>query len=129
MLDYPMLKALHVAAVALSGTFFAVRGVWMLCDSASLQKRWVRIAPHVIDSVLLAAAIGLLLRLQLNPLVTPWLFAKLVALAGYIISGSFALRYGRNRSTRTIALLVALSLFGYMVGAALTRDPAFFLPA
>lgn len=128
MLEYPILKALHVAAVVLSGTLFAVRGVWMLCGSAHLQKRWVRIAPHVVDSVLLAAALGLLLQLNLNPLVTPWLGAKLVALLGYIVLGSLALRHGRSRRVRIVSLIAALSLFAYMAGTALTRDPGFLLP-
>lgn len=125
---YSMLKLVHVSAVALSGTLFAVRGVWMLRGSALLQHRWARTAPHVVDTVLLAAALGLLMRLQLNPFVTPWLSAKLIALAGYIVFGSLALKRGRNRRTRNISLLIALGLFAYMVGTALTRDPGFLLP-
>jgi uncharacterized membrane protein SirB2 len=125
---YLVLKGLHVSAVALSGIFFLLRGVWMLRGSALLQHSWVRITPHVVDTVLLAAALGLLVRLQLNPFATPWLGAKLIALAGYIVFGSFALKRGRTRRTRSIALLAALGLFAYMIGTALTRDPFFFLP-
>ena len=79
-------------------------------------------------SVLLAAALGLLMRLHLNPFTTPWLSAKLIALAGYIVFGSLALKRGRNRRTRNISLLIALGLFAYMVGTALTRDPGFLFP-
>ncbi|KPK30242.1 MAG: hypothetical protein AMJ66_09595 [Betaproteobacteria bacterium SG8_40] len=128
MNGYLVLKGLHVSAVALSGIFFLLRGVWMLRGSALLQHSWVRITPHVVDTVLLAAALGLLVRLQLNPFATPWLGAKLIALAGYIVFGSFALKRGRTRRTRSIALLAALGLFAYMIGTALTRDPFFFLP-
>ncbi len=125
---YALLKGLHVSAVALSGIFFLVRGVWMLRGSALLQHSWVRISPHVVDTVLLAAALGLLILLRLNPVVTPWLIAKLMALVGYIVFGSVALKRGRTRRTRIITLLIALGLFAYMVGTALTRDPSFFLP-
>ena len=128
MNGYLVLKGLHVSAVALSGIFFLLRGVWMLRGSALLQHSWVRITPHVVDTVLLAAALGLLVRLQLNPFATPWLGAKLIALAGYIVFGSFALKRGRTRRTRSIALLAPLGLFAYMIGTALTRDPFFFLP-
>ena len=128
MNGYVLLKGLHVSAVALSGIFFLVRGVWMLRGSAQLQQSWVRISPHVVDSVLLAAALGLLIKLRLNPFVTPWLSAKLLALLGYVVFGSFALKRGRPRQTRIITLLIALGLFAYMVGTALTRDPFFFLP-
>lgn len=125
---YPILKALHVTAVVLSGSLFVVRGAWMLRGSPMLRQRWVQMAPHVVDTVLLAAALGLLVVLHLNPLVTPWLVAKLAALAGYIVLGSFALKRGRTRRVRIVSLLLALTLFGYMVGTALTRDAAFVLP-
>ena len=58
---YLTLKFLHVGAAALTVTGFAVRGYWMLIDSAALQRSWVRVLPHVIDTVFLlsGAAAGL----------------------------------------------------------------------
>ena len=125
---YGILKVLHVAAVSVSGALFILRAMWMLRESAMLNQRWVRVAPHAVDTVLLAAALGLLALLHLNPFAIPWLSAKLVALAGYIVFGSLALKRGRTRRVRIVALVIALTLFGYMVGTALTRDPGFFLP-
>src|SRR5688572_27507284 len=101
--DYVLLKATHVTCVALSYLGFFVRGVWMIRGSPLLERRFVRIAPHVVDSLLLATAIGLAVLLHQNPLAQPWLAAKIVALVLYIALGTIALRRGRERATRVAA--------------------------
>ena len=58
-MNYFALKHLHVTFAVLSGAFFLLRGIWMLSGSTLLQRRWVRIAPHVIDTLLLASAVVL----------------------------------------------------------------------
>ena len=88
MTTYLALRELHRTAVILSFTLFALRGLWMLADSPQLQRRWVRIVPHLIDTVLLASAIGLTLILQQYPFVNGWLTAYL-ALAPFIGSWAF----------------------------------------
>ena len=125
---YSLLKHLHVGAVIASGSLFLLRAAWMLRDSAMLGRRWVRVLPHVVDTVLLSAALGLLALLHLNPFALPWLSAKLIALVGYIVVGSVALKRGRTRRIRVSALIGAVLLFAYMVGTAITRNPAFLLP-
>lgn len=124
---YWFLKSLHISAVAVSGALFLLRANWMLRDSAMLRRRWVRVLPHAVDTVLLSAALGLLAVLHLNPFAQPWLTAKLLALLGYIVFGSVALKRGRTRRVRMAALFVAIALFAYMVGTAVTRNPTFFL--
>ncbi|MGB5591316.1 MAG: SirB2 family protein, partial [Gammaproteobacteria bacterium] len=47
---YPALKHLHVTCAALSLGLFLLRGWWMVRFPARLQRRWVRILPHVIDT-------------------------------------------------------------------------------
>jgi uncharacterized membrane protein SirB2 len=126
---YVLLKNLHVGAVAASGGLFLLRAGWMLRRPEMLSRRWVRVVPHAVDTVLLSAALGLLAVLHLNPFTTPWLAAKLLALVGYIVAGSVALKRGRTRRGRVAALVLAVALFGYMVGTALTRNPVFFMPS
>lgn len=123
MISYLMLKQLHVSAVAVSGCLFLLRGGWMLAGASLLQQRWVRIVPHLVDTVLLASAIALVLRSAQYPWQRPWLTAKLLALIAYIVLGSIALKRGRSYRVRVIALLAAISTFGYIVGVALTRSP------
>ena len=120
---YTLLYYVHVIAVCLSGSFFLVRGIWMLTDSDLLNARWVRISPHIIDTVLLAAAIGLAVIVQQYPVTHDWLTVKLVALIAYIGLGVFALRRGRTKAIRAVFLVLALLTFAFMVSVALTHEP------
>jgi uncharacterized membrane protein SirB2 len=118
------LKHIHITFVALSFALFFLRGVWMLRDSSLLQQRWVRIAPHMVDSVLLASAIALAWQLGYSPLTHSWLAAKIVALLLYIVIGSIALKRGKTKRIRLVAWLTALSVFFYIVSVAVTHSPA-----
>jgi uncharacterized membrane protein SirB2 len=122
-LTYTALKYVHLAAVALSFSLFFLRGVWMMLDSAQLSRRWVRIVPHVSDTLLLAAGIWLAFELRQAPGASGWLTAKLGALPVYVGLGMLALRPGRSKRLRIGAWLAALAVFGYIVGVALTRSP------
>ena len=124
---YLLTKTIHQLCALASFSLFVVRGVWMLRDSPMLARRWVKVLPHVIDSVLLASAVTLTLLLQQYPLTHAWLSAKLVALPVYIGLGLVALRPGRTRSVRAAAWLAALAVFGYIVSVAIGRDPLGFL--
>ncbi len=126
-LDYAMVKTIHVGAVATSYALFLLRGVWMMSDSALLQARWVRIVPHVVDTVLLASAVALAIMSRQYPLDSGWLTAKVVALVLYIALGTIALKRGRSKRVRVAAWVAAQVVFIYIVMVAYTRDPLPFL--
>ncbi|MEK7815774.1 MAG: SirB2 family protein [Pseudomonadota bacterium] len=116
------LKYLHIACAVLSVSGYFLRGLWMMQDSPRLQTRWVRVVPHIIDSLLLVSAIALTIRLQQYPFVHDWLTAKVLALVAYIVLGAVGLKYGRTRKIRIAAWVAALLTFGYIVAVALTRQ-------
>jgi len=89
-MPYIALKHLHVTFVALSGLLFLVRGIWMLRASPNLEQRWARIVPHIVDTLLLASAIGLAVVSHQYPGQMPWLTAKVVGLVAYIVLGTSA---------------------------------------
>ncbi len=120
---YAAVKHLHIACVALSGTGLFLRGLLTMANSPLLRRRWLRIAPHVNDSVLLAAAIALMLLTRQYPFVDAWLTAKVLGLAAYIVLGAVALRPGRPRGVRIAAWLAALAVFAYIVSVELTKSP------
>jgi uncharacterized membrane protein SirB2 len=122
-MPYIALKHLHVTFVALSGLLFLVRGIWMLRASPRLQQRWARIVPHVVDTLLLASAIGLAVVSHQYPGQMPWLTAKVVALVAYIVLGTVALKRGRTQGVRTAAFIGALACFAYIVAVAVTKNP------
>ncbi len=125
-MSYVLLKHLHLSCAAASYALFLLRGAWMLRDSPLMRRRWVKIVPHAIDTVLLASAVALAWTIGQYPLADGWLTAKVAALLLYIALGFIALKYGRNRMERLAAWLAAQLVFGYIVLVALNRDPTPF---
>lgn len=121
-MDYSLLRTLHIATVHLTLVLFLVRGFWMLTDSSLLKARWVKVLPHVNDSLLLFAAIAMLVVGGLNPLEQPWLLAKIIGLLAYIALGTVALKRGKTKAIRVQAMIAALAVFGYIVAAAITKQ-------
>jgi uncharacterized membrane protein SirB2 len=121
-MDYLLLKLTHVTCVVLSYAGFVLRGVWMIRDSRMIERRWMRVLPHVVDTVLLASAIALAVMLKQYPLAEPWLTAKVAGLVLYIVLGMVALKYGSTRRVRMGAWIVAQAVFLYIVAVALTRS-------
>ena len=119
---YTLLKYLHVACVVLSGTGFVLRGAWMMRGSPMLARRWVRVVPHVVDTVLLASAIALAVMIRQYPLVQSWLTAKVFGLIAYITLGTIALKRGRTRAIRITAFWGALLVFAYIIAVAVTKS-------
>ena len=130
MFSYLDLKTVHVTCAALSISGFALRGYWMLRDSPRLRHPLTRILPHVNDTLLLLAAIGLMLYVRQYPLVNGWLTAKVVALVAYVVLGTIAIKRGRTRTLRASALVGAAAVFAYIVAVALSRQtlPGFAYP-
>ena len=120
---YLFLKSLHLATIALTLALFVLRGAWMMADSPRLQARWVRIVPHVNDTLLLSSGIALAVLVQQYPLVHGWLTAKFFALIAYIVLGTIALKRGKTKAQRIAAWIAALLVFGYMVAVAVAHDP------
>lgn len=120
-MNYLAIKYLHITSVVLSGSFFLLRGLWMLRESDLLQRRWVRVLPHIIDTLLLGSALVMVFWSRQYPFVQPWLTAKVLALLVYIGLGSVALKRGRTRAVRRWAFAAALATFAYIVAVALTR--------
>lgn len=122
-MSYLALKHLHLTFVLLTLLSFSARGVGMLINAPWLERKWVRITPHVIDTGLLASAIALAISVQQYPFMHDWLTAKLLGLMAYIILGTVALRRGKTRQVRIIALILALMAFAYIVTVAITKNP------
>lgn len=122
MADYLLVKHLHIATAVVSMAFFLLRAVWMLAESPLLQRRWVRVLPHVNDSLLLIFALIMVVQSRQYPFVEHWLTAKVLALLAYIVTGAMALRYGRTPAARRRWLVLALASVAYIIAVALTRE-------
>lgn len=122
-MSYVLLKHLHVTCAATSYALFLLRGIWMLRGSALMGQRWVKVVPHMVDTVLLGSAVALAWTIGQYPFVDGWLTAKVAALLLYIALGFVALKYGRSKTVRLSAWLAAQAVFGYIVLVALHHDP------
>jgi uncharacterized membrane protein SirB2 len=122
-MNYLVIKHIHMTSAALSGLLFFARGLLMLRESPMLERRLLRVGPHVIDTVLLASALTMVVWSGQYPFVQPWLTAKVLALVAYIVIGAIALKRGKTKAIRTGAFAVALLFFAYIVKVALTKQP------
>mgnify|MGYP001163290810 FL=1 len=121
-MDYATIKLVHQSAVTLSIVGFFARGLASLANMAWVRSRAARTLPHVVDTVLLGSAIALAWVLQLNPLSTPWLAAKIAGLLAYIGLGVVALRPQRPPAQRALAWIAALLCFAQIVAVAITKQ-------
>ena len=124
---YAHIKAIHVGAVLASGALFVIRGVLVLAGSRAAIGTRLRHLSYGIDSVLLAAAVTLLLLLRWLPLEQPWLLAKLGLLPAYVVAGSFALKRARSNVARAACFATALLIYAWMLGIAWRHDPGSWL--
>jgi len=116
---YAAVKQLHLATVVVSWMLFFLRGVWMITESPRLKVRWVRVLPHVNDTILLVAGVYLATFVGLQP----WIVAKLVALVAYILIGMVAITRGPTKPVRIAAWVAAQCVFLYIVAVALRKNP------
>ena len=123
MLPYEALKLVHAGCAVASIAGLLARFALMLVRSPLLGSRVARVAPHVVDTVLLASAIALAWMAGAVPLRDDWLTAKIAGLLAYIVIGSVALRRGRTRAQRAFAGVVAIAIFAPLVSVALTMSP------
>ncbi|WP_223669809.1 SirB2 family protein [Kangiella shandongensis] len=84
-------KHIHMTLAFITIIGFLVRSVWLFKQSPMLNKKWVKITPHVIDTLLLTSGI-VLLATWYGGVVTSWLAIKLVMIVLYIVFGIVAFK-------------------------------------
>ncbi|ELY2794941.1 SirB2 family protein [Cronobacter dublinensis] len=126
MAAYFAVKHLHLLTVAISISLFILRYWWQYRGSVMSGKRWVRIVPHVNDTVLLGSGVALVLITHFYPF-TPqgaWLTEKLFGVIIYIVLGFIALgRRPRSQQVRWVAFLLGLVVLYIIVKLATTKIP------
>ena len=128
-MSYATLKMIHVTSVIISYLLFSLRGIWMMQGSAALKQRWAKVAPHIVDTMLLTSAIALAVKIDQDPIHDAWLSAKVLGLLLYIGLGMMALRFGKTRRARVSAWIAAQLVFLYIVLVAVTKNPILFFVA
>jgi uncharacterized membrane protein SirB2 len=124
---YILIKYVHLTTVALSLTGFFLRGLLMIRASPPINAHWIKVLPHINDTILLLAALSLAAMSGQYPFVVSWVTAKVLGVIVYILLGAVALRAGSTRKTRIVCWMAAMMVFGWIVSVALTRQPTGFL--
>lgn len=120
-MDYLVLRQVHAGlAVATLLMFFGRGALLLLGQPIPRLLRWL---PHLNDTLLLAAAITLVVWSEQYPFQQDWLTAKVCALVAYILFGKQALRKGISLRQRLPWFVAALVSIAYIFAVALTRSP------
>lgn len=124
---YKLVLSLHLFTVSISISFFLLRAYWSFTEDVRLRQHWVRILPHVNDTVLLTAGISLTVIIQQYPVAQSWLTAKIIALIIYILLGMMVLRGSHNLKHKIIYLSLSISCFVYIIFVAITKSSTLLL--
>lgn len=119
---YTLIKNVHVVTAFISITGFVIRGMLKLMDSSLIQNKLVRVAPQLIDTILLLSAIALVVMSRQYPFVTAWVTAKLFAVIVYIGLGVMLMRVAKEHWHRVAAFGLALVTIAYILVVATTRQ-------
>jgi uncharacterized membrane protein SirB2 len=128
VLDYATLKLIHISAVGVSFTGFTARGIGLWCGAPWVRHPLTRRLPHVVDTVLLLSALGMLWMAHLSLWALPWLRGKLLGLLVYIALGVIALSPARGEAplkagaVPVLAWTGALAVYVYIVSVAITKS-------
>jgi uncharacterized membrane protein SirB2 len=112
---------LHGLFVFLSLALFSLRGYWMLRECPALQARWVKIAPHIVDTMLLLTALlAAWLMFWSHGTHPAFITVKIIGLIVYIVLGLFALKLGKTKTIRLAAFVAALAVYAYLIAVGIT---------
>ncbi|HFF8940420.1 TPA: SirB2 family protein [Serratia marcescens] len=126
MTAYTALKHFHLLTVAISITLFALRFYWQWRRSPIVGHRWVKIAPHLNDTLLFVSGIALVVTFGFYPLLgmDSWLTEKLFGVIIYILLGYVALgKKTKSQRLRTVAFVLALGCLYLIIKLATTKIP------
>ena len=115
MSSYLIIKYIHITTAILSISGFLLRAYRRFFSAQRLKNKFVKIIPHINDSILIISAITLTTYIQQYPLTDQWLTAKLTLLISYIVAGYIALKPKFTITQSLISLATALVSFTAIV--------------
>jgi uncharacterized membrane protein SirB2 len=120
---YIAVKHAHQSLAIISLLGFVLRFYWHLINHQALKNKVTKILPHVIDTLLLTAAIILMVTINQYPIVDAWLSGKLIGLVSYIFFGILCLKKAKTTAKKIGFGLAAITSFIYMLMVAITKNP------
>ncbi len=118
---YAAFKHLHVLFVLISISLFLFRFVLLLLDSPLLKKKWLKIVPHINDTLLLLSAVGIMVTLSMYPIQVPWLTDKVIGVIAYIGFGVLAMK-GKTAGARWLGFVGACGWIVFLLYVAVSKQ-------
>lgn len=120
---YLEIRNVHIASAIASGAVFLLRAIgWNLRGAKWAMATPLRYLVYTVDTVLLTAAMMLMVITQQFPGATTWLNVKLLFLLLYVALAWTALGR-RDRTIRIFCTIAAIFVFLFAVTIARTHDP------
>ncbi len=111
---YPMLKHLHMTLAMISILGFVLRSVWLFTNSQLINKKPVKILPHIIDTLLLVSGLTLMIITTQYPSLFNWVTMKLVFIVAYIAFGICTFKAQAKNKQVLFFLLAIGSVFAVL---------------
>lgn len=115
-----MIKLIHLIFIVSSLASFVSRMTLSIFKPDLLQNKIVKIAPHIIDTILLLSGITLVIQGNWLDGEFGWIISKIILLLGYIAFGVLAMRL--KDSKRWIAFAAAIICFVSIFIIAITKN-------
>lgn len=109
----------HMLFILLSVGSFITRIMLAQFKPDILHAKILKIAPHVIDTILLLSGITLVFQGNWMAGEYGWILTKLIMLIAYIGFGVMAMRSSGIK--RWVGFVLALACFGYIISVAVTK--------
>ena len=120
-----MTKFLHIFLVFFSFFSFFSRVLIAEFNAGLLNKKWIKISPHIIDTLLLVSGIFLIFQGQWLTRDNHWIIAKFLILILYIIFGALTLH--KQGTSRWLAFTGAVFCYASILIIAISKKSlAFF---
>ncbi len=114
-----MIKLIHLIFIVTSFASFNARIAFSVFKPGILQNKIIKIAPHVIDTLLLLSGITLIFQGNWLAGEYGWIISKFILLLGYIAFGVMAMRM--EGAKRWLAYTAAIACFVYIFVIAITK--------
>jgi uncharacterized membrane protein SirB2 len=115
-----MIKLIHLIFIMTSLASFIARIAFSVFKPEILQNKIIKIAPHIIDTILLVSGITLIIQGNWLEGEYGWIISKFILLLGYIALGVMAMRM--KGAKRWLAFTAAIACFVYIFVIAITKN-------
>lgn len=113
-------KHIHMSLAVLTILGFLLRSFWLFTQNPTLQKKLVKIIPHIVDTLLLASGITLMVLTRQYPPTFSWITIKIILIVLYIVFGIFMFR-AADKKSQGLFFTLAIASIGTILFLAINK--------